>query len=1557
MKDVLRVQINNYDSYQIEPTRLDQNYGVCVQVPIIRIYGSIGFGKKSYNILVHVHNTFPYLYIDCQEADLSIRSHEDKFINDLLERKIEYLETLLLESFKHDKGTDEDPSIEDPFVEETAVNEANLNDSNSKRKYIADVTVCRGTPIYGYHVGYRLVYKVSLLSPLYKARLIKLIHDKKVAMTSTINPKKPSQCNIYEAHLPYTLQFLTDFNLYGCGWLDIGQFYFRTPITTSSGNNTQLIDYIKEFIQRDNVLSNSFKRIGKSTLEIDIRANEILNRNNLQERHLHDDFTELSSFKSGEFKKQIYLSSLIHTSEDLKYQCEVRNKSLPSTQNILNGFLGMGLTNWPNQDELDELLKYAIAINKASVKDKREPIKSKSFPTIFQSIEIECRKERQHVLDIRTDIFHWKDGSELFSRPLMDNNTQSFSIFSPLLYPNPNKSNDIKESNDIDNIISDNDQMVDDIHDNDQMEDDMPDINSSQNDDVKEIETSEEIRKNLSNDNAVGVDDRFMLSLTQNKKRKYADSSYSNLTHSLQIPSSFEQLNHNVQDNVDLSLWNIRGKNVFNIIPPDEIQKTEILNLLEDLGIVKIDYNDPYFSDSKDVPRFPLIYSNKKIIVPCMNSETILKMEASNKIKDSLCLVLPRDWVPNKSSWVYVKSPPSKRMVTEWVQNEELVVSNKAKRFKSQIELPITKSNDFKYSINSSNEHKKSNDFNNLTNFCMEIHCNTTGTNLPDPESDSISAIFYNFDNANEMDYSYSNCGVLILEMKYEVNESISHLLNFLPKGSSITQFEDEFKMVESLILILEHFDPDILSGYEINSSSWGYLIERFRTKYEINLLPSLSRCNFKNNGKFGDRWGYTHTSAIEVTGRHCLNIWRTLRSDLNLTDYSLENVSYHVLHRELPKYKNSQLSLWFMSDDFNEICYFFSYYFKRIFTIEEVVNLREIISKNIEQSRLIGIDFNSNFYRGSQFKVESILSRLSKAENLLLNSPSKQEVHLMKPLECIPLVMEPDSNFYKSPLVVLDFQSLYPSIIIGYNYCFSTMLGRLKSFKSKKNTVGYIKNLPLDSGILEYFQQNNAINTSPNGLMFVKSCVRKSILAKMLEDILNMRFRIKYAMSEFKEDTKFNKVYNSKQLALKLIANVTYGYASATFSGRMPNSDLADAIVATGREILCKSIDLIENGDYGAKVVYGDTDSLFVYFPGKSREEAFKLGRQISKFITDQFPDPICLNFEKVYHPCVLLSKKRYVGNCYTSESQTSAIFDAKGIETIRRDGIPAQQKIVGKALRILFNSQDLSKVKEYVQNEFQKIILDKIAINDFCFAKEVRYGTYKNEAHLPPGAIVARRNMDKDARAEPQYRERVPYVVIFDKTKPRIKDRCISPEEYMQSYFTSKPLALDYEYYITRMLIPPLDRIFKLVGIETRLWYQQIQNSPKQFLSDSDSIMNYSKLIERRSCLYCGKELALVETGTHLCTTCFSNKGAILADNIFSLKERELQLMNCIAKCHSCVPRNMKSPGGRGIVLKAAESCQNLSCNIFYNKFKSKTKYEQLKKVSDNLFNSLQW
>jgi DNA polymerase zeta len=131
-----------------------------------------------------------------------------------------------------------------------------------------------------------------------------------------------------------------------------------------------------------------------------------------------------------------------------------------------------------------------------------------------------------------------------------------------------------------------------------------------------------------------------------------------------------------------------------------------------------------------------------------------------------------------------------------------------------------------------------------------------------------------------------------------------------------------------------------------------------------------------------------------------------------------------------------------------------------------------------------------------------------------------------------MPLIMEPLSAFYNSPLVVLDFQSLYPSVMIAYNYCYSTCLGRVVDFKGR-NKFG-VTELNQPPGLLQTLQTHIhgecalfisiGISTflpavAPNGIIYVKPEVRKGLLGRMLVELLETRVMVKQAMKVAKGD------------------------------------------------------------------------------------------------------------------------------------------------------------------------------------------------------------------------------------------------------------------------------------------------------------------------------------------------------------------------------------------------------------------------------------------------------
>jgi DNA polymerase zeta len=991
---------------------------------------------------------------------------------------------------------------------------------------------------------------------------------------------------------------------------------------------------------------------------------------------------------------------------------------------------------------------------------------------------------------------------------------------------------------------------------------------------------------------------------------------------------------------------------VFNQVPPTftEVDRTVTPSIV---------YQSAYYSSESDVPERPREYAGQEFRLDSLTlpflppfdkggASVPTKSVPLDKTKQSL-VDQRRARQCSLRTWEILQSPPTYGEVHRWMQSEQVVdrdtvedmeadgpPTTQVKRKNrpapelSQIDGPTQKNkHGFKFSrrkASTSVQHETG----YMSTMSLEVHVNTRADLSPDPEKDAVSMVVWCL--AEEKLDEDTKVGIVVLtDPKDET--LVGRIRGIVGNTVQIDEEDDELDLFNRMVDIVRSHDPDILTGYEVHNSSWGYLIERARLQYEFNLPDEFSRMKSQSHGRFGknaDKWGFTHTSTVRITGRHTINIWRAMRSELNLLQYTMENVVFHLLHRRTPHYSFATLTRWFRSSKPRDLAKALDYFFTRTKLDLEIIDANELIPRTSEQARLLGVDFFSVFSRGSQFKVESLMFRIAKPESFVLVSPSRKQVGAQNALECLPLVMEPMSSFYTSPVLVLDFQSLYPSIVIAYNYCYSTCLGRITNWRGT-NKMGFadFKRTP---GLLELVKDK--VNISPNGMMYVKPEMRKSLLAKMLGEILETRVMVKSGMKVDKNDKTLQQLLNNRQLALKLIANVTYGYTSASFSGRMPCSEIADSIVQTGRETLEKAIALIHSVErWGAEVVYGDTDSLFIHLKGRSKDEAFKIGDEISKAVTDMNPRPIKLKFEKVYHPCVLLAKKRYVGFKYEHPSQTEPDFDAKGIETVRRDGTPAEQKIEEKALKLLFRTSDLSEVKRYFQAQCTKIMTGRFSVQDFCFAKEVKLGTYSDKGPAPPGALIATKRMLKDPRLEPQYGERVPYVVIAGALGARLFERCVEPERLI----SEEHAELDAEYYISKNLIPPLERIFNLVGANVRQWYDEMPKVQRiRLIGDSDHATTKKKTMES----YMGSSLCIVcrdrlpksrePAPLPLCHTCRHSRSQQtlleLQNKIYKAERRHRDLEDV---CRSCA----------GLSFGEEVKCDSRDCPVFYSRVKGKT------------------
>ncbi|XP_066469530.1 DNA polymerase zeta catalytic subunit isoform X1 [Tiliqua scincoides] len=846
----------------------------------------------------------------------------------------------------------------------------------------------------------------------------------------------------------------------------------------------------------------------------------------------------------------------------------------------------------------------------------------------------------------------------------------------------------------------------------------------------------------------------------------------------------------------------------------------------------------------------------------------------------------------------------------------------------SQIEGPsLNNSYGFKISVQNLQEAKTLHEVQHLALLSIELHARTRRDLEADPEFDPICALFYCISS----DTLLPNTDKMVLTGAIVIDKDRTRTLSsqgnrerapLLTRsgisGLEVTYATDERALFQEVVNIVKRYDPDILLGYEVQMHSWGYLLQR-AAALDVDLCQMISRVpDDKKENRFAperDEYGSDTMSEINIVGRVILNVWRIMRNEVALTNYTFENVGFHILHQRFPLFTSRVLSDWFDNKADIYRWKMVDYYISRVCGNLQLLEQLDLIGRTSEMARLFGIQFLHVLTRGSQYRVESMMLRIAKPMNYIAVTPSVQQRAQMKAPQCIPLIMEPESRFYSNAVLVLDFQSLYPSIVIAYNYCFSTCLGHTENLGKYDEFKFGCTSLRVCPDLLYHLRHD--ITVSPCGIAFVKPSVRKGVLPRMLEEILKTRIMVKQSMKAYKHDKAITRMLEARQLGLKLIANVTYGYTAANFSGRMPCVEVGDSIVHKARETLERAIKLVnDTKKWGARVVYGDTDSMFVLLKGATKEQSFKIGQEIAEAVTATNPKPVKLKFEKVYLPCILQTKKRYVGYMYETLDQKDPVFDAKGIETVRRDSCPAVSKILERSIKLLFETRDISQIKQYVQNQCMKLLEGKASMQDFIFAKEYRGMSAYRPGACVPALEITRRMLAYDRRSEPRVGERVPYVIIYGMPGLPLIQLVKQPIEVLQD----PNLRLNATYYITKQILPPLARILSLIGIDVFSWYHELPRIQKAAItSHNEQESRKGTISQYFTTLHCPVCDELTQHG--ICSKCRNQPQhvvAILNQEIRELERKHEHLVKVCKNCTSCLDRQIP--------------CVSLNCPVLF-------------------------
>lgn len=469
---------------------------------------------------------------------------------------------------------------------------------------------------------------------------------------------------------------------------------------------------------------------------------------------------------------------------------------------------------------------------------------------------------------------------------------------------------------------------------------------------------------------------------------------------------------------------------------------------------------------------------------------------------------------------------------------------------------------------------------------------------------------------------------------------------------AEVKVFHNEVDMLNAWAKFIEEVDPDMITGYNINNFDLPYLLERARA-IKMTDFGKLSRlanktATVKSVNLSSKQMGTHENKEVNLEGRVLFDMYQVILREHKLSSYTLNNVSYEFLKEQKEDVHHSMISELHMKNMYTR---------KRlaVYCIKDAYLPLRLMEKMMclynyaEMARVTGVPIKFLFTRGQQIKVTSQLYRKAYEVDMLI--PNEKKASESEGKYEGATVIEPNIGYYTDPIATLDFASLYPSIMMAHNLCYSTLI---PSDKIK----GYKKD--------DYEQ-------SPNGDYFVKKSVTVGLLPKILEELLAARKQAKKELAEA-TDPFMQAVLNGRQLALKISANSVYGFTGAQ-TGQLPCLAISSSVTAYGRQMIDLTKNLVEarytkeNGySFDAQVIYGDTDSVMVKFGNADIGEAMKLGKEAAEEISKTFVKPIKLEFEKVYCPYLLMAKKKYVGLLYTKPEKHDKI-DAKGIETVRRD------------------------------------------------------------------------------------------------------------------------------------------------------------------------------------------------------------------------------------------------------------------------------------------------
>ncbi|XP_043480820.1 DNA polymerase alpha catalytic subunit isoform X1 [Leptopilina heterotoma] len=608
-------------------------------------------------------------------------------------------------------------------------------------------------------------------------------------------------------------------------------------------------------------------------------------------------------------------------------------------------------------------------------------------------------------------------------------------------------------------------------------------------------------------------------------------------------------------------------------------------------------------------------------------------------------------------------------------------------------------------------------------------------------------------------------------------------------KNTNMIRCDSERDLLEELLKIIQKSDPDMILGYDTG----------FQFDLLMHRILKCSVSNWSRMGKLRRSQPPMFKGKVNVAAAFCgrpICDIQTSAKELNLKvrSYDLQSLCVAVLKKNEKECKEITPV---------ECIKFYN-------TVEKIENLVRLTM--LEASNIISIVFELNIIplalqitciAGNILSRTLSAGRAERNEYLLLHAfhergyitPDKKqnkkgkdvtESRRKKPAYAGGLVLDPKKGFYEKLILLMDFNSLYPSIIQEYNLCFTTVPGA--AFADFEDL-----NLP------ETDLEPGVVPTEIRKLVESRVQVKQMMKAQYLAPELKMQ-------------------YNIRQMALKLTANSMYGCLGATHC-RFYAKGLAALVTAKGREILQSTKRLVEKLNY--EVIYGDTDSIMINTNIVDYDEVFSIGKRIKQEVNKLYRK-VELDIDGVFKYLLLLQKKKYAAVTMSKAASGKIILNQehKGLDIVRRDWCPLASE-TGKTILDQLLCDQLSEIRmenifTYLQKVATMVKENSVPLSKLVITKQLSKDPNdypdKKQAHV----LVALR-LNKEGGRMWKAGDTIPYIVCDDGTDKSATERAYHIEEYNKNINVFK---IDADYYLLSQVFPVINRICEPIdGIDDAL------------------------------------------------------------------------------------------------------------------------------------------